>query len=149
MPATTQGINFTHAENTQLSIRVCPTCGVTYAVPERLVEDRRERGGSWYCPNGHTLSFTETEADRLRKEAKRLERKLADEKGNAEWWRKRADSERKETEHARAQANGYKGALTKVKKRVGNGVCPCCNRSFADLSRHMETKHPTFKEPVT
>lgn len=149
MAATTQGITFKHAEKTELEIRVCPTCGITYALPERVVEDRRAKGGHWYCPNGHSLSFTTTEADRLREETKRLEQKLADEKGNAEWWRKRADSERKEADHARAQANGYKGALTKVKKRVGNGVCPCCNRSFVDLGRHMETKHAAFKEPTT
>lgn len=148
MAATTEGITFKHAEKTGLEIRVCPTCGITYALPERVVQDRRERGGNWYCPNGHSLSFTETEADRLRKEARRLETKLAAEKTNVEWWRKRTDEARKETEHQEARANGYKGALTKVKKRVGNGVCPCCNRSFADLGRHMETKHPAFKEPI-
>jgi predicted GIY-YIG superfamily endonuclease len=149
MAATTQGINFKHAENTELSIRVCPVCGVTYAVPERLVEHRRQQGGSWYCPNGHTLSFTETEADRLRKEAKRLERKIEDEKANAAWWRDRSKEAQKTADHQEARANGYKGALTKVKKRVGKGVCPCCNRSFVDLGRHMESKHPAFKEPVT
>lgn len=148
MAATTEGITFKHAEKTELEIRVCPTCGITYALPQRVVEDRRETGRSWYCPNGHTLSFTKSESDRLREESQRLQRKLDDEKANAAWWRNRADSERRETEHARAQANGYKGALTKVKKRVGNGVCPCCNRSFVDLGRHMEAKHPAFKEPV-
>ena len=39
-----------------------------------------------------------------------------------------------------------KGQLTKVKKRVGNGVCPCCTRSFTDLARHMESKHPAYVE---
>lgn len=27
-------------------------------------------------------------------------------------------------------------------KRVQNGVCPCCNRSFWNLERHMKSKHP-------
>ena len=27
-------------------------------------------------------------------------------------------------------------------KRVHNGVCPCCNRSFQNLQKHMKTKHP-------
>jgi hypothetical protein len=32
--------------------------------------------------------------------------------------------------------------------RIGNGVCPCCNRSFTNLRRHMTTKHPEYpKEP--
>jgi len=142
MAATTEGITFKHAEQTQLEIRVCPTCGVTYALPERMVADRRAKGGSWYCPNGHSLSFIKTEAQELRE-------KLDAEKRNAVWWRERAADHRKEAEHQESRANGYKGALTKVKKRVGNGVCPCCNRSFVDLGRHMEAKHPAFKEPVT
>ena len=28
--------------------------------------------------------------------------------------------------------------------RVGHGVCPCCNRTFGDLYRHMSTKHPGY-----
>jgi hypothetical protein len=26
-------------------------------------------------------------------------------------------------------------------------VCPCCNRSFQNLRRHMATKHPEFNAP--
>lgn len=132
---------------TQLEIRVCPSCGVTYALPERLVMDRREKGGEWYCPNGHALGFSKTDADRLREDAAKLRAKLDDEKRNTDWWKQRNQEARKEAEHQEARANGYKGALTKFKKRVGNGVCPCCNRTFVDLGRHMETKHPAFKEP--
>ncbi len=36
--------------------------------------------------------------------------------------------------------------MTKVKKRAANGVCPCCNRTFSDLARHMKAKHPDFAE---
>lgn len=148
MAATTQGITFKHAENTELEIRVCPNCGITYALPARVVEDRRAGGGSWYCPNGHGVSFRETDADRARKEAAQLRKKLDDEKQNAEWWKTRSREAQKAADHQESRANGYKGALTKVKKRVGNGVCPCCSRSFVDLGRHMQSKHPMFAEPV-
>lgn len=144
--STTRGISFDHAEDTSLEIRVCPSCGVTYAIPVRLRKDRQEKGGSWYCPNGHTLSYTTTDHDRLKKEAADLRKKLDAEKANLDWWRQRADDHAKETDKERARANGYKGALTKVKKRVGNGVCPCCRRSFSDLHRHMASKHPGFAE---
>lgn len=142
MATTTQGIDWKHAEVTDLQIRVCPVCGITYAGPARFFEDKRSTKKSWWCPNGHSLSFTKSEADELRE-------KLAEEKRNAEFWRSRTNTAQADADHARAQANGYKGALTKVKKRVGNGVCPCCNRSFVDLGRHMATKHPAFTEPVT
>lgn len=29
-----------------------------------------------------------------------------------------------------------------IKKRVQGGACPCCNRHFVQLERHMATKHP-------
>jgi hypothetical protein len=34
--------------------------------------------------------------------------------------------------------------VTKIKNRVGHGVCPCCTRSFQNLARHMASEHPTF-----
>lgn len=47
-----------------------------------------------------------------------------------------------EAEHFRRSRDGMKGVVSKIKKRIGRGVCPCCNRTFADLQRHMQTKHP-------
>lgn len=35
----------------------CPTCGVVFAVPERLVQLRRDDHDSFYCPSGHSQSF--------------------------------------------------------------------------------------------
>jgi DNA repair exonuclease SbcCD ATPase subunit len=37
-----------------------------------------------------------------------------------------------------------KGVTTRIKNRASNGVCPCCNRTFQNLARHMHTKHPDF-----
>ena len=53
----------------------------------------------------------------------------------------RADRDRKE-----AQRRAEKAAKTKIKNRIANGVCIHCNRSFDDLRRHMETKHPHYAE---
>ena len=116
----------------------CCQCGLTFGVPEAWNRARHAKGDTFHCPNGHPLCFGKTTADELRE-------KLASEKANADWWRGRADSADKRADHERSVANGYKGALTKVKKRVGNGVCPCCTRTFKDLARHMATQHPTFK----
>lgn len=43
------------------------------------------------------------------------------------------------------QLRATKGVVTKFRRRVGNGVCPCCTRTFTNLSRHMTTNHPDFK----
>jgi hypothetical protein len=44
----------------------------------------------------------------------------------------------------RKSRDGIKGALIKQKKRVGNGACPCCKRTFSALARHIKTQHPDF-----
>lgn len=90
------------------------------------------KGDIFYCPAGHGQSYTKSEVTRLRE-------KLEDEKKNAEFWRKRAD----EADRSKA---AIKGQLTKERKRVGNGVCPCCNRTFQNVARHMASKHPDFKD---
>lgn len=38
-----------------------------------------------------------------------------------------------------------KGVATRLKNRAAHGVCPCCNRTFQQLARHMSAKHPDFK----
>ena len=37
-----------------------------------------------------------------------------------------------------------RGHVTRQKKRAAAGVCPCCNRTFKQLARHMERKHPNY-----
>ena len=54
------------------------------------------------------------------------------------------DTMREDRDHKEYQRRAEKAAKTKIKNRVGNGVCPCCNRTFKDLARHMANKHPTF-----
>ena len=56
--------------------KVCPVCGVVYSLPARLDDEHRKDGGNFYCPNGHSLVYTETELDRARARVKSLERQL-------------------------------------------------------------------------
>lgn len=37
-----------------------------------------------------------------------------------------------------------KGVVTRTRNRIANGVCPCCDRSFTNLQRHMASKHPDY-----
>lgn len=129
----------TFAGHTQLEVRACPTCGVTYAVPERLLEVRREKGGNWYCPNGHSLHFVgEPEADKLRRQL--------------EVARDREARERARRDQAEASARAQKAAATRARnerdrarRRVAAGVCPCCTRTFKQLGRHMKSQHPDYR----
>ena len=46
--------------------------------------------------------------------------------------------------HKDRKLSASKGQMTKLKNRVKNGVCPCCNRTFVNLLRHMKSKHPEY-----
>jgi hypothetical protein len=113
----------------------CFKCGVMFGVDQEFHKDLVKTRQTFSCPNGHEQHFMgESEADKLRKELERerTRRQLAENTSLAE-------------SHARERAEKKAAKAEKKLKRVGNGVCPCCNRSFTDLRRHMATKHPEHK----
>ena len=117
----------------------CGRCGIEFAVPDSFYEERRKRGPAlgWHCPNGHPRVFKESETDELKRERDRLQQQLAQKDDEiAQQRRYREEAERR---HIAA-----KGQITKLRNRVAHGVCPCCNRTFDNLARHMATKHPSF-----
>jgi hypothetical protein len=80
-------------------------------------------------------------ADRVLAE---VDRALSDERKAREL---AAEKQRKDA--ALARANAAEQARLKaerktkrIEKRIHAGVCPCCNRTFQNLARHMNTKHP-------
>lgn len=108
----------------------CYRCGVIFAVLDDLHRNLREKKHSFYCPNGHSQAYTESEADRLRKELADKERALA-------WEKERAASLDK-------QVTKEKKANARLKRRVSVGVCPCCQRTVSQLAKHIQTKHPDY-----
>lgn len=119
--------------STQLYVQSCINCGVTFGMPDDMDTERRKDGRTFYCPNGHHMSYTETDALRLKKERERTARLTA-----------QLDQQRAARESAERRASAARGQVTKIKRRVGKGVCPCCNRSFSALADHMRTEHPEF-----
>jgi hypothetical protein len=118
----------------------CAECGVRFAFAPELHARKLENGEPFYCPNGHVLSYAgNSENDRLKRE-------LAAAQARIEKARAQTERERQRTEHEKRSHAATKGQLTKTKKRVGSGVCPCCNRTFKQLAAHMETKHPDWKD---
>lgn len=120
----------------ELTVLTC-WCGIRHAVPAELRRHQLRRhndGGQVpgiYCPLGHSHCPAGTpDVEREREQRQSLEAALRAE-------RDQHDAER------RAHA-ATKGQLTKTKKRVAGGVCPCCNRSFVNLARHMAGQHPSY-----
>lgn len=94
----------------------------------------------FYCAYGHRQFYVEgeTEADKLRRERDRLAQQIAERDDRIRAERDRADAAERRSAAARGQ-------VTKIKNRVGAGVCPCCTRSFSNLRRHMETQHSDYR----
>ena len=121
----------------------CCNCGVLFAMTKDFKDEKLKYRNSpnrktFYCPNGHPQFYMgETEEQKLKRE-------LAQAQKDKDWYERSYKTARQQAEHERNRANGYKGHATRISKRVKNGVCICCNRTFADLARHMATKHPTF-----
>lgn len=123
--------------NEDFDLMSCTSCGIRYLVPTDWRRDKQHNRGSGSCPNGHAWQYTTSEADKLRAERDRLKQNEAYLNDRV---RELVDARDRETRRVTAA----KGQITKLKKRASNGVCPCCNRTFADLARHMAGKHPGF-----
>ena len=106
-------------------------CGIHLAIPSDLYNEanRRDNYGV-YCPLGHEFIYDDTTEARLRQ----TRRSLA--------------ATRELLRHEERSHAATRGHVTRKRKelaRVKAGVCPCCNRTFQNLARHMAGQHPEFK----
>lgn len=113
----------------------CYKCGMPFGVPDRWKQNRMKDQESFYCPNGHRQAYSESSDSRLRKEVERKEREL--------------EQERAAKRKAARERDAIRKSHRKMRERVKNGVCPCCNRTFQNLLQHMRTKHADLGEPQT
>lgn len=122
---------------------VCGECGLHFGIDETYLARLKDKHETFYCPKGHSRWYPPGSSDleKLQKELEAKERSLQHE-------REKFDRERRIREHYRRSAQTYRGHLTRVRKRVGNGVCPCCGRTFKQLAAHMKSQHPAYGKPV-
>ena len=105
----------------------CGNCGVLFGLTESMHGQVQRNGKSFYCPNGHRISYSESENDRL--------------KNRLKWAEVQRDRERNNHQYTKDRLRTTKAAHTKTKKRIHNGVCPHCNRHFVNVERHMASQH--------
>lgn len=104
-------------------------CGVAFCVPDVWVNARKNDHLTWYCPNGHQRHWPqETEAEKLRRQLDNTKQQIA-----------RAEDEAREAAVERDKAVRSRD---RMKRRIVNGTCPCCKRSFSNVADHMRSKHP-------
>lgn len=132
-----------YVDNIEFVLVECCECYTPMMMTAHMKRRLQRTKGTFYCiackQSQGWYGDTKEEKERKRLEAQLKEREsaLSSER------RMRAMAEDQER-FAKNQVRAQKAAKTKLKKRIHNGVCPCCTRSFADLRRHMATKHPDY-----
>jgi hypothetical protein len=117
-------MTFVVDQKVEMDSSTCCECGIRSYVPASFKAERRSDHRTFYCPNGHAQHFPQqSETERLRKELSQAE---------IEKSRLARDLEAKSK------------SLAQVTKRIANGVCPCCQRTFKQLVAHMKNKHPEY-----
>lgn len=118
---------------------VCCKCGISFAVDAQVKQRWVDNGSLFYCPNGHPQYFTETLVHKLNKQLEASKREL-------EFARNNAAAERTAREHTERRLSARKSVNTRLRNRIKNGVCPCCQRTFMNLQNHMKNQHSQFNK---
>lgn len=116
----------------------CGGCGVQYAHTKAFNDQKKKDHTGWTCPNGCNRAYLSESNE------EKLQRQLNQANQNRAYLEDRIREEQAGREAAQHQARAYKGHTTRIKNRVSKGVCPCCNRSFSNLARHMESQHKGY-----
>lgn len=123
----------------------CCKCQARFAIPTDAYDRLRKSHDAHWCPLcGQQQHFTGlSDEEKLRKELEAEKARKLEILGEANRLR--------ESNAALGRSlKAQRSATKRIRNRVANGVCPCCTRSFENLRRHMETKHPDYtSEKVT
>lgn len=130
-----------------LSLTTCcrDGCGVTFGMPSSWMEFYKNNHQNFYCPAGHGQHFTsESKEEKLARELEETQRKLTGEKCVTANLRTSLQNTQVERDRQARLKREKAKKLKRVCERVAHGVCPCCNRTVAQLAAHMKSKHPDY-----
>jgi hypothetical protein len=114
---------------TELVVVTC-WCSMPHAVPKEMRDHQLRRHNEGlqvdgiYCPLGHSH--------------------VPAGKSKVTIERERAEAAEAQTMALRDQLAAAERERKRHEARTKNGVCPCCQRSFVQLARHIKTKHPEY-----
>lgn len=114
-------------------------CGHVILMTREHYDACKETGRSWFCTVcGCSRRFVgKTTVEQLRGELAAAKQREETEKAR----RQQAENAVRQTSE---DLRKEKASKDRLKKRIKNGVCPCCHRTVSQLARHMKTKHPDF-----
>lgn len=114
----------------------CCNCGVLFAFTEDTYDKFRRTKQQFFCPYGHGQSYM----------GKTYAAQLQEARNDADYFKRQMEEAREQRALVERSLSATKGVLTRERKRVQNGVCPVCRRSFKGLAEHMHKQHPDFVE---
>lgn len=118
----------------------CCGCYRRFEVESDWNRSRENYRDSVTCPYCTTkLIPTEWEVDRLKRVCDSLESE------NARLRQENEQADRRAVESLR-RLSAIRGVNTRLRRRIANGGCPCCQRTFGDLAAHMATKHEGYSD---
>lgn len=124
----------------------CCQCGSSQAMTKEALSIYRQSSKQFFCVHGHLNYYPQGKSteQKLREQLEAERRSRARAEQNIAMWQDEAREAKERAQRERNRANGYKGHATRITKRAKAGVCPCCNRTFQSLAKHMATQHPDF-----
>lgn len=127
----------------ELTIIECSECSSSIALTNEhrgwALKDSRI---TFYCPRGHAQHYGDSELDRVKAKLAEQTRIATEQAARAQQAQARMQSAELAEERAVTERNAAQREVKRMKTRAAAGVCPCCNRTFVQLARHMKTKHP-------
>lgn len=132
----------TFTEFLEMETIVCYSCAIPFAVPSSFKRNLQANQENFYCPNGHRQHYSKSTESILKEKIDKLEKQKAEE---SQYFKDLLFIKSKRIEESKKEIKVLKAKNTikrKKLKRVKNGVCPCCNRSFQNLMDHMKNQHP-------
>lgn len=110
-------------------VEECCNCHVLFAMTAEHKAALNRTKEWFYCPNGHAQHYMGKSHDRMLREAKEEAARQAE----------LAAAARRELRDERAAREAEQ---KRQARRAAAGVCRWCKRSFVNVQRHVENKHP-------
>lgn len=102
-------------------------CDQSFAMTRDFYDETKRTGQTWYCPKGHPRCWGGDTTETKLRDARARETALRD-----------------QLEASIRDAEAQRVELSRIRQRIANGVCPCCNRSFGNVRAHMASQHPDY-----
>jgi hypothetical protein len=133
------------ATATRIVAETCGVCGVQFGLTDSFQRARMEDGESFHCPNGHRIGYSNrNEVQRLRDEVARQKHATEQAQANASFWKGATDRANEREQITARSLRATKAVVTRTKKKIVAGRCPCCSHQFKNLRDHMAKEHPKY-----